>query len=330
MNKSEWKAALKPYMAPDLKKSLWQLINSVIPYIILFVLMIFMVLKGYPYPLVLLVAILESLFMARVFIIFHDCTHGSFFKSPGANRFAGYLLGMASFTPYSDWQHAHALHHGNVGNLDKRGIGDIPTMTVAEYRKAPRVSKILYRIVRSPFFLLLIAPVAIFLLSHRFPQASTRRQELFSIIFVNLYIAALLTAAHFTIGIGTLLMVQLPITILGGSFGLWLFYVQHQFESVYWSRKETWDNLRASLEGSSFYRLPSWLNWFTASIGYHHIHHLNARIPNYNLKKVYDEVEAARDITPLTPRVSLRSLFYNLYDEEKKRMTSFSSIKLKS
>ncbi len=323
MNRSEWNKRLKPYAKPDLKKALWQMVNSLVPYALLYALMIVLIQKGVPYLCILPIAIPAALFMVRIFILFHDCTHGSFLPSKRGNIIVGYFLGLFTFTPYNDWQHAHALHHANVGNLDRRGTGDVPTMTLEEYQKASAVSRILYRLIRFPVILFIFGPIAIFIISHRFPQGSTRRQDIFSIIFVNIMLTAILFTAHMTVGILTFAMVQLPVFLIAVSFGFWLFYVQHQFQSVYWSRNDQWDPVRASLEGSSFYMLPAWLNWFSASIGYHHIHHLNPRIPNYNLQRVYREVGETRNITPLTLRTSLRSLFFNLYDEKQGQMLSF-------
>jgi omega-6 fatty acid desaturase (delta-12 desaturase) len=264
--------------------------------------------------------------LVRIFIFFHDCGHGSFFSSPRANTILGYISGILTFTPYHSWRRAHAGHHATSGNLDRRGVGDVWTMTVEEYRAAPRRTQIAYRIYRNPVVMFGLGPAISFLIAQRFPQKGSKRRETLSVLITDVAIVAIIVTASLTIGLGTYLLIQLPIILIGGALGIWLFYVQHQYEGVYWARKETWDATKAALEGSSYYKLPKVLRWFTGNIGLHHIHHLRPRIPNYKLQQCYDQVPAMQEVQPLTIRKSLKSLRMNLWDEEQQELVTFRSL----
>ena len=288
--------------------------------------MIWMVQRGISYWLVLTVALLAALFLARIFIFFHDATHGSFFSKRWANRAIGYVTGILTFTAYDRWRHEHALHHATAGNLDRRGHGDVWMMTVEEYQNASRWKRLAYRVFRYPLVTFGIGPLAMFLVAHRFVSRDARDQDRRSVWITNLAIVAVLVLAHFTIGLRTYVLIQLPIIWFAGILGVWLFYVQHQFEGVYWARDETWDRIKASLEGASYYKLPTVLQWFTGNIGFHHIHHVRPRIPNYNLARAYRETPSVQKEEPLTLRSSLRSLRLRLYDEEKDKMVGFGGI----
>lgn len=318
--------ALGKYEKPDLGKASWQLVNTFVPYAALWVWMVWMIRRGVSYwelaPPVLVAAGL----LVRIFIIFHDCCHGSFFASRRANQLLGYAAGILTFTPFEGWQHSHNRHHASAGDLDRRGIGDVWTMTLDEFRAASRWKQWGYRFFRNPLVLFFLVPPALFLIAQRFPRRGANSREFRSVLLTDLGIAILVFIASLTIGLRTYLLIQLPIMLVTGTVGVWLFYVQHQFKGVYWARHADWDPLRAAMEGSSYYRLPGWLQWFTGSIGLHHIHHLRSRIPNYNLQRCFDEVPALRAVPVLTPLGSINCLWLNLYDESSRKLISFRSL----
>lgn len=319
----EWYKRLAQYETPDFKKSVWQLTHTLLLYFAMFYLMVRTVQLGTTYWLTLALAVLAAGFLVRLFIFFHDCTHRSFFASDRANTIVGYILGVLTFTPYEEWRHSHVIHHATAGNLDKRGVGDVWTMTVEEYRAASKWQRLGYRLIRHPLVMFGLGPGFMFLIAHRFAGKSARKQERLSVIITNLALLAIIVVASLTIGFRTYVLVQLPIILIAATAGLWLFYVQHQFEAVYWARDAEWDRIKSAIQGSSYYKLPKVLQWFSGNIGLHHIHHLRARIPNYNLQPCYDEVPEVRAVTPLTIATSLKSLWFNLWDEERQKMVSF-------
>ena len=323
----DWYKRLAQYEQPDLRKAVWQLVHTLLLYFATWYLMVRSVQLGYPYWVTLLLAVPAAGFLVRLFIFFHDCTHRSFFASQRANTILGYILGVMTFTPYEDWRHAHVIHHATAGNLDRRGVGDVWTMTVDEYRAASLWKKIAYRLVRFPPFTFGIGPGLMFLLAHRFPTKVARKQEKRSVLITNLAILGVIVIASLTIGFPVYFMVQFPIMIIAGVLGIWMFYVQHQYPTVYWARDDEWNRIEAALKGSSYYKLPKVLQWFTGNIGLHHIHHLRARIPNYNLQKCYDEVPEVRTVEPITLKTSLKSLTCNLWDEKHRRMVSFRELR---
>lgn len=319
--RTTWRKTVEKYQDPNLGRSLFQVANSLIPYFIIWGIMILS--SRISFWLTLIIAIPAAGFMVRIFIIFHDCGHGSFFKSHRANDILGIITGIITFTPYYQWRRDHAIHHASAGNLDKRGVGDVLTITVDEYLALPWWKKIGYRILRWPPFMFSIGSMFVFLVAHRFWHKSANSREKNSVILTNLSLILILTIAHFTIGIKTYLLVQLPILFFGTSVGVWLFYVQHNFDGVYWERKENWDYVDAALRGSSYYKLPKILQWFTGNIGFHHIHHLSPRIPNYNLEACHYENPIFHQVAPITLRASLKSLGYRLWDEKNHRLISF-------
>jgi acyl-lipid omega-6 desaturase (Delta-12 desaturase) len=325
-SEEKWYAAFAAYETPSVRKAVWQLINTFVPYLALWGAMLFLVLRGYPYWVTLVLAVPAAALLIRIFIFFHDCCHGSFFASDRANRTFGYICGILTFTPFDDWRRAHAAHHATAGDLDRRGMGDVWTMTVEEYLAASPMRRVAYRILRNPVVMFGLAPAALSLVCNRFPHRGAGRRERRSVAITNLAIAGMLVAAGLTIGVGPYLSIQLPVLIIAGTVGVWLFYVQHQFEGVYWSRHGDWDPLRAALEGSSYYKLPKLLQWCTGSIGLHHIHHARPGVPNYNLQRCQDGVEPAQAVEPLTLRKSLGSLRLNLWDEREGRLVSFRSV----
>jgi omega-6 fatty acid desaturase (delta-12 desaturase) len=279
------------------------------------------------YWLVLPLAILAAGFLARIFIIFHDCGHGSFFRSKRANQVIGSIAGLLNLTPYRHWRWQHALHHGTSGDLDRRGSGDIWTLTVQEYLESALWKRVAYRLARNPFVLLVIAPLYVFVVHHRFASAAAPPRERRSVHHTNLALLALTVLMSAVIGLRTFLLVQLTVSALSGAVGIWLFYVQHQFEGARWVRGKDWDYTRAALQGSSFYKLPKILQWFTGNIGFHHIHHLSPRIANYHLERCHDGDPYFRGIIPVTLPASLKAMTYRLWDEQRQRFVGFRNLR---
>jgi len=323
--KRTWQQMVAKYQNPSLQRSLWQVFNTLIPYFVLLTLMY--VSLSYSYWITLALALPAGGLLTRSFIIFHDCGHGSFFKSQRANNFLGIICGILVYTPYYQWRFEHAVHHATSGDLDRRGTGDIVTLTVDEYLKLPRWGRFKYRLYRSPIVMLGLGPWFTFLISQRFVNPISKKRERFSVYFSNLFIVALLVVAAHTIGVKELLLIQLPVAFIGGLGGIWMFYIQHQFEGTYWQRHEEWDYATAAIRGSSYFKLPKVLQWFTGNIGFHHIHHLSSRIPNYALQKCMEENPEFQNVTTITLWSSIKSLGLNLWDEEQRQLVSFRQLK---
>lgn len=317
----EWIKVVRKYARPDTGKSIWQIINSLGPYIALWYLMYLSL--NISYFLTLGLAILAAGFLVRIFIIFHDCGHGAFFRSKKANKIIGSFLGSLVFTPYDRWHKDHAIHHSNVGNLDERGIGDVLTLTVEEYNKMKKGKKLYYRIYRNPVVLFGIAPILLFVVWFRFIRKPMTRQVRNSVHIANLLILATATGLILLMGWKAYLMIQLPVIYFATSAGVWLFYVQHQFEDVIWTREDDWDYRKLALEGSSYLKLPRILQWFSGNIGFHHIHHLSPRIPNYHLEKCHRENTIFHAVKPITLIPGIQSLNLKLWDEEIGKLISF-------
>jgi omega-6 fatty acid desaturase (delta-12 desaturase) len=326
--KPTWYKTIATYGSSDLRKSLWQVLNTFVPYCLLWALMLHSVQRDYPYWITLALAILAGGMMVRIFILFHDCCHGSFFSSRWGNTVLGYVSGIFTFTPFEDWKYGHNSHHATAGDLDRRGIGDIWTMTREEYLAASPRKRLRYRFYRNPFVLFGPGAALLFLIIQRFPTKGAGKKERRSVLFTNLALLAIVAVAGFTIGLKTYLLVQLPIILVGGTFGLLLFYVQHQFENVYWARHDLWDPMRVALDGSSYLKLPKVLQWVTGNINLHHIHHVRPNIPNYNLQRCYDEVPAFQEVKPITLWKSFSLLRLGLYDEAQRKMITFRSLKV--
>lgn len=321
------KTLLERYHLPKAGSSLWQVANSFLPFFLLWYLMV--VSLEVSYLLTLALAFPATGFLTRIFIIQHDCGHGSFFRSRRANTFTGLCCSLLTLTPYHYWRKSHAIHHAGAGKLDDRGIGDIYTMTVDDYLRRSRARRLLYRVYRNPVVLFLLAPTFLFTVLYRFPVSrvnALRRLEP-GIYLTNIAIAAIVAGIIYLVGWKTFLAVQAPITILTSTLGMWLFYLQHQFEDTYWSNGEEWSFEDAALRGSSYLRLPRVLQWFTGNIGFHHIHHLSPRIPNYRLEQVHNESPDGWQATVLTIRSSLKSIPLALWDEERRKLISFSELK---
>lgn len=322
--KPEWMEIISRYNIPDPVKSWWQIINSVGSYIILWVIMIKTI--DISYWLTLLLSVLAAGFMVRTFIIFHDCGHGSFFKSKRLSTFVGIITGLLVFTPYHKWHHDHKIHHQTVGNLDKRGTGDVKTLTVEEYTRLTRWQKLGYRFYRNPFFLFGIAPILLFTIQMRFTNKNMTAREKIYVHLTTLALIAAITLLVLTIGWKTYILIQLPVLYIATVHGVWLFYVQHQYRHVKWTESEGWDYKTIALGGSSLFKLPALLNWFTGSIGYHHIHHLSPLIPNYNLKKCHNENAIFHEVKPITFFSAFESLFLRLWDEKRQMLIRFNEI----
>lgn len=327
MKRPNWIHKLDKYEEPNLGISIREIASSFVPYFSLLAIMYLLIRTGYPYWMVLLLAIPAAGFMIRIFIIFHDCSHNSFFKNDWACTILGYICGVITFTPYLDWQRSHALHHATVCRLDKRGFGDVWLMTTEEYLSASRWQRLQYRIYRNPFFLFIFGSISLFAILYRFPKNSTRKRELVSILITDAALAGIIIAAYYTIGIKTYVAIQLPILWIADIIGVWIFYIHHQFENGYWAHDDTWDLYTSSMNGASFYKLPEVLRWFTGNIGYHYIHHLRPRIHNYLLKKAHEEVPELQQKEPITLMEGFRSLALRLWDEKKQRMISLKTFR---
>ncbi len=321
-----WKEIVAKYQVPSTWRALWQIANTLIPYAGLWYLMY--VCREISWWLVVPLAILAGGFLVRAFIIFHDCCHGSFFKSNVANDVVGFLTGLLTFTPYFHWRWEHNIHHSSAGDLDRRGTGDVWTMTVQEYLEASRWKKFAYRLARNPIVLFIIAPLVLFMFIQRVPALKASKRERHSVYAMDAALLAMMLAFISFFGVWDYLIIQLIIIMVAGGAGVWMFYVQHQFEDVYWERGDNWSYTAAALQGSSFYKLPRILQWFTGNIGFHHIHHLSPRIPNYHLEKCHRADPLFQQVKPITLLGSLKTIGYRLWDEKSKRLVGFRHLKL--
>ena len=277
--------------------------------------------------LTLPLAVLAGAFLVRVFIISHDCGHGSFFKSRVANDVVGSITGLLCMTAYYHWRWEHAIHHSTAGDLDRRGTGDIWTLTVQEYLEASRWKRFAYRLARNPFVLFVVAPLFLFIVRERFPSGKAGQRERLSVYWTNGIIFAMAIGMSWIFGFKAYLLLQLMVMMVAGSAGVWLFYVQHQFEGVYWQRKDEWDYTLAALQGSSFYKLPKVLQWFSGNIGFHHIHHLSPRIPNYNLEKCHEAEPLFQTVRPVTLLSSLKAFSFRLWDEQRQMLIGYRELR---
>lgn len=320
-----WKKIVAEYQKPSFGRALWQMVNTLGPYCVLWYLMYVSV--AVSWWLTVPLAILAGGFMVRVFIIFHDCGHGSFFKSEKANHALGFITGVLTFTPYFQWRGEHAAHHATSGDLDRRGVGDIWTLTVLEYLEASRWKRFAYRLARNPVVLFVLAPLFVFLIKHRIPQSWANRREHHSVYWTNLAVLAMAAGLTWMFGLKAYVLIQLIVLTVAGAAGFWLFYVQHQFEDVYWERKIGWDYTTAALQGSSFYKLPKVLQWFSGNIGFHHIHHLSPRIPNYNLERCHRAHRLFQSVKPVTLFSSFKSLTFRLWDEQRRKLVGYRHLR---
>lgn len=320
-----WKEIVARYQNPSLKQAVWQIINTLVPYAALWYLMYLAMFISL--WLALPLAVIAGGFLVRTFIIFHDCGHGSFFKSQRANHIVGTITGVLTFTPYFQWRWEHAIHHSTSGDLDRRGTGDVWTLTVQEYLESSLWKKFAYRLARNPFVLFVLAPLFLFLVWQRFSSPKAGLREHISVWLTNVVLLAIAWTLIQVFGFSTYLILQLTVLMVAGSAGVWLFYVQHQFEGVYWERGDNWDYATAALKGSSFYKLPKILQWFSGNIGFHHIHHLSPRIPNYNLEKCHEAEPLFQTVKPVTLIASFKSFTFRLWDEQRRKLVGYGELK---
>ncbi len=320
-----WIEVISNYNKPDTGLSIWQIINSLGPYILLWVAMYYSL--HISYLLTLGLSFVAAGFLVRMFIIFHDCGHGSFFRSPRANKIVGTILGSLVFTPYDYWHREHSNHHKTVGNLDKRGSGDVMTLTVDEYEQLSAGRKLFYRLYRNPILLFGIGPFFLFVIWFRFPRKKMGKTGRRSVYVTNLILLLIFIPLILLMGWRAFLMIQLPIIYIATVAGVWLFYVQHQYEDVIWTRQEDWEYKKMALEGSSFMKFPRLLQWFSGNIGYHHIHHLSPKIPNYNLEPCHKENQMFSTIKPVTFVPSLRTMSLRLWNEKAGQLITFRQFK---
>jgi acyl-lipid omega-6 desaturase (Delta-12 desaturase) len=323
---TSWRALVAPYQRSDDRVAAWQLANTLLPYLGLIALMAWS-LRG-PYWVTLLLALPAAAFLARTFVLFHDCGHDSLFSRRRVNVAVGLALSLLVWEAFHYWRHIHGVHHATSSHLGRRGTGDYDTLTVKEYLALPPRRRFAYRLSRHPVFLFLVLPCFKFTLYNRLRLRPAPQPAWRSVPLTNLALIVVYGGAMALLGWRDVLQVMLPVFWFASLIGLWLFYVQHQFEQAYWAPQGQWDRASAALRGSSYYRLPPLLNWFTASIGFHHVHHLAPRIPNYHLAQCHREQPALQSAPTLSLRQSLQSLRCQLWDEELGRMVAFDSVRL--
>jgi acyl-lipid omega-6 desaturase (Delta-12 desaturase) len=316
-----WRSVLAPYARPHLGRSMADIATSLIPYLGLLVAMYFLL--DVSYLLVLAVSIPAAGFLVRTYILFHDCAHGSFLPWSKANEWLGATCGLLVFTPFQRWRHQHAVHHATSGDLDRRGVGDVPTLTVAEYRALSRGRRFGYRLFRNPLVMFGLGPIWAMVLAPRFVSRDERLRIRRSVWRTNLALAAVIGLLCWLLGWQSFLLVELPSALLAGSIGVWLFYVQHQFEDAYWQNSDAWNYDEAALKGSSHLRLPKLLQFFTGNIGLHHVHHLSTRIPNYNLQAAHDANPVFQRVPTLSIWDGFKSVRLKLWDEERGQLVTF-------
>jgi omega-6 fatty acid desaturase (delta-12 desaturase) len=327
LNARRWQRILSNYSTPSRLRSVAELAITGLPLVMLWTAAWFTFSLGHAWAS-LLIAIPAAGFLVRLFMIQHDCGHGTFFAGRLANDWVGRVIGVLTLTPYDCWRRSHAIHHATTGNLDRRGIGDLDTLTVREYRALSWWGRLKYRLYRHPLIMFGVGPAYLFLLQQRLPVGLMRNgwQPWASTMATNLAIAVIVAVLTWFIGIKAFLLVHLPITLLAGTAGVWLFYVQHQFEHTMWDRNESWNLHQAALHGSSHYELPALLRWFTANIGIHHVHHLSSRIPYYRLPRVLRDYPELRDVGRITLLQSFQCVRLVLWDEAQRRLVSFREI----
>lgn len=320
-----WRKNISPYEKSYIKYSVWQIINTLVPFFALWCAAYWSLSVSYWLTLVFIIP--AAGFLIRTFIIFHDCCHRSFFKNRVANEIIGTITGIMTCCPYHQWRHTHSVHHATSSNLDKRGMGDVWTLTVDEYVELSKLRQLVYRLYRNPFFMFVVGPVYIFLFDYRFNRKNASRRERINTYITNIGIVGMAVLLSSLIGWQEFLIIQGPIFLISGMAGIWLFYVQHQFEDTYFEKEEDWNYVKAAVQGSSFYKLPKILHWITGNIGFHHIHHLSPRVPNYYLEKVHNKIPALQDVPTITLLSSLQSLRFRLWSEQSKKFIGFKELR---
>ena len=321
-----WRDALAPFTEPHLGRSVLDVATSLVPYVALLVLMYVAVDSSY--LLVLALTIPAAGFLLRTFIVFHDCAHGSFLPSKRANAWLGTALGLVLCESFLSWRHSHAIHHATAGDLDRRGVGDVLTLTVAEYRALSWRGRLGYRLFRNPLVMFGLGPLYALVLHPRLPPRSARRRIRRSVIATNVALVVVVAAMCWLVGWREFLLVQTPVMLLAGAAGVWLFYVQHQFEDTYWQSAGDWSYAEAALQGSSYLRLPRVLQFFSGNIGLHHVHHLSAKVPNYYLQRAHDQNPIFHDVPTLSLWDGLRAVRLKLWDEGRGRLVTFAEARV--
>jgi omega-6 fatty acid desaturase (delta-12 desaturase) len=317
-----WRETLAPYTEPRLGRSLIDLATAVVPYLALSALMF--VTLHVSYLLTLVVAVPTAGFLLRTYILFHDCAHGSLLPSKRANQWLGTTLGLLVYTAFASWRHTHAVHHATSGDLDRRGTGDVLTLTVAEYRARSWRSRLGYRLFRNPAVMFGLGPIFALVIQPRLVSRHERTRIQRGVMITNLVLGVLVGTICWFLGWREYLLVQMPTALIAGATGVWLFYVQHQFEDAYWQSADEWSYADAALRGSSYLKLPKVLQFFTGNIGLHHVHHLSARIPNYNLQRAHDENPIFHDVPTISLWDGLKAVRLKLWDEERGRLVTFA------
>ena len=309
------------------RRSALGLLTSVVPYLALSVVMYLMIRADVSYWLTLLVAVPAGGFLLRSFIVFHDCAHGSYLPSKRANHVLGAIVGTMVYTPYQAWRHDHAVHHATAGDLDRRGAGDVETITVDEYRARSFGGRVAYRTFRNPVVMFGVGWLWALMIQPRLFKASARPRIKRSVMATNLALLVLVGGLCLLIGWQTFLLIQVPTAFLAGASGVYLFYVQHQFEDTYWESQDNWTYADAALRGSSYLRLPKVLQFFSGNIGLHHVHHLSARVPNYHLQAAHDNVELFRDVPVLTFWGGLKATRLKVWDPRAGRLLTWREVR---
>ena len=323
----DWLKVVRAYREPDVTRSVIEILITAIPLVALWFLA--WLALSVSYLLTLLLTVPAAGLMVRLFLIQHDCGHGAFFRTRRTNNWVGRIIGVFTLTPYDLWQVKHAMHHATSGNLCERGDGDVATLTVEEYQARPFLGRLMYRLYRHPVVMFGLGPAYLFLLNHRVPTGSQFMNAYWpwaSAMGTNLGIALVAGTLIWMVGLGPFLAVQLPITLLAATIGVWLFYIQHQFEDTYWTERDGWDHQDAALYGSSYYDLPPVLRWFTANIGIHHVHHLYSRVPFYRLDKILKDHPELTQIRRMTLLESLSTIGLSLWDEQRQRLVRFNEV----
>lgn len=323
----ELRKSVAPYEKADTKKSIMQLVNTFIPFFLLWYVAYESLEVSYLLSLVFIIA--ASGFLVRIFIIFHDACHNSFFKNKHANNVIGNITGVLTLFPFRQWRHSHNVHHATSGNLNKRGVGDIWVMTVEEYKQATFKQRAAYRMYRNPFVMFGLGPIYLLLITNRMNRKGARMKERINTYLINLSALGIYGIMSFLIGWKEFFMIQGPLVFIAAALGIWLFYIQHHFEDTYFEKEEEWDFVQAAVDGSSFYKLPKWMQWFTGNIGFHHVHHLSPKVPNYHLEEVHEKNHVLSNVPVVTIRSSFVALKYRLWDEKRKCFISFHELNKK-
>jgi acyl-lipid omega-6 desaturase (Delta-12 desaturase) len=321
-SRESWKQDLSPYLEVDRRRSLGQIASVVLPYLAVWILAALIEPSA---PVAIALGLVATVFLTRMYSLFHDLTHNSTFESRSENSRWGHFLGFLLFTPYRWWQRQHAIHHAHTGDLDHRGVGEINTMTVAEFESASRLRRLGYRLYRNPLLMLLIGPSLVFLFERRFPQRGMTPKILLSVVLTNVALVAWVVGWSAVVGLQTFLLIQVTTLVAGGAIGAWMLYIQHQYEDTYYQAPDTWRFELAALQGSSYLQLPRPLAWMIGNANFHHVHHLSAKIPNYRLRAAHESHPMFRGTPVVTLRSSIRTFRLKLWDTESESLVRFPS-----